>query len=144
DSAAGDAASFAAAADAGAAGAAALVVAGADAVAAGDSGGVLFPPQDTDVNKPRHAEKSVSPFMRTNVSSRTTQMARPSGRQRPARRIPVTCQRASGGKKFRYVGRVCAAGVKQEAPRRTIWFTMNFPLYSPTAPAAVLKRGYGE
>ena len=51
-----------------------------------------------------------------------------------AKRIPVNCQRASGGKKLRYVRRAWVRGVAQEAPRRTIWLHMNLPLYSPSAP----------
>ena len=51
-----------------------------------------------------------------------------------ARRRPVNCQRLAGGKKLRYVARMCDAGVAQEPPRSTIWPDMNLPLYSPMAP----------
>src|ERR1700691_5916439 len=61
-----------------------------------------------------------------------------------ASRSPLKAQRAPGGKKLRYVGRVCPAGVAQHPPRRTYWLTMNFPLYSPTAPGAARKPGEGE
>jgi hypothetical protein len=53
-----------------------------------------------------------------------------------ARRRPENCQRASGGKKLRYVARMWLAGVAQEPPRSTYWPDMNLPLYSPTAPSA--------
>ena len=36
-----------------------------------------------------------------------------------ASRIPVNCQRDSGGKKFRYVARMWVAGVAHEPPRST-------------------------
>src|SRR5579862_4406965 len=67
DSAAGCAGSIGATAEAAAAGPAAATpaVVGAGAVAAGDSAGALFPPQAANVNKPKHAEKSARPFMRT-------------------------------------------------------------------------------
>src|SRR5262249_17843934 len=42
-----------------------------------------------------------------------------------ASRIPVNCQRASGGKKFRYVDRMCVSGVAHEPPRSTSWLHMN-------------------
>ena len=53
-----------------------------------------------------------------------------------ARRTPLNCQRAVAGKKFRYVARICVAGVAHEPPRNTYWLDMNLPLYSPTAPGA--------
>ena len=43
----------------------------------------------------------------------------PRGRQR-ASRIPFTCQRAAGGKKFRYVARRCDRAEKHDPPRSTI------------------------
>ena len=55
---------------------------------------------------------------------------------------PENCHRAPAGKKFRYVARECPAGVATEDPRNTYWFTMNFPLYSPIAPAAATNPGY--
>ena len=58
-----------------------------------------------------------------------------------ARRTPENCQRASGGKKLRYVARMCERGVAHEPPRSTYWLHMNLPLYSPTAPAAGAKPG---
>ena len=57
---------------------------------------------------------------------------------------PANIQRLDGGKKFRYVVRSWPAGVMHALPRSTIWPLMNFPLYSPTAPAAGAKRGYGR
>src|SRR6185295_5437066 len=57
---------------------------------------------------------------------------------------PVNCQRAAGGKKLRYVGRVWPSGVAWLPPRSTSWPTMNLPLYSPTAPANGRKPGYGS
>src|ERR1700691_2547593 len=60
-----------------------------------------------------------------------------------ASRSPLKAQRAPGGKKLRYVGRMCPAGVAQHPPRKTYWLTMNLPLYSPTAPGAARKPGYG-
>src|SRR6185503_11074714 len=41
------------------------------------------------------------------------------GHERATRRMPVNCQRASDGKKLRYVKRACDGGVAQEAPRST-------------------------
>ena len=58
-----------------------------------------------------------------------------------ARRTPATWNCVFAGQKLRYVARTCAPGVRYEPPRRTIWFDMNFPLYSPTAPAAGWKPG---
>ena len=58
-----------------------------------------------------------------------------------ANRIPEYCQRVWGGKKLRYVVRVCPGGVTDEPPLRTIWLIMNLPLYSPTGPAAAVKPG---
>src|ERR1017187_4491351 len=37
-----------------------------------------------------------------------------------------------------------SGGVTHDPPRRTYWFTMNFPLYSPTAPGAGSNPGYGQ
>src|SRR5262249_9777398 len=51
-----------------------------------------------------------------------------------ARRTPLNCQRASGGKKLRYVVRAWDRGVAHDAPRKTSWLHMNLPLYSPSAP----------
>ena len=42
---------------------------------------------------------------------------------------------------LRELARTWSAGVAQEPPRSTYWFTMNLPLYSPTAPAAGRKPG---
>src|SRR5271166_5077563 len=58
--------------------------------------------------------------------------------------MPMNCQRTWGGKKLRYVRRICDCGVAQEPPRSTIWLHMNLPLYSPTAPAAARNPGYGR
>src|SRR5207244_665581 len=58
-----------------------------------------------------------------------------------ATRSPENCQRASGGKKFRYVGRMWERGVAHEPPRSTYWLHMNLPLYSPRAPGAVRNPG---
>ncbi len=60
-----------------------------------------------------------------------------------ASRSPENCQRAAGGKKLRYVARMWLCGVAHEPPRSTYCPLMNLPLYSPTAPAAALKPGYG-
>jgi hypothetical protein len=43
--------------------------------------------------------------------------------------------------KWRYVDRMCVFEVRHEPPRRTNWPDMNFPLYSPTAPAGGRYRG---
>ncbi len=51
-----------------------------------------------------------------------------------ASRTPLNCQRVAGGKKFRYVARMCDGGVTHDPPRSTIWPDMNFPLYSPSGP----------
>src|SRR5690606_22097243 len=53
-----------------------------------------------------------------------------------ARRMPLNCQRAAGGKKLRYVGRRCESGVAHEPPRSTYWLHMNLPLYSPSVPGS--------
>ena len=45
----------------------------------------------------------------------------------------MNCQRASDGKKLRYVTRV-ERGVAHDAPRNTHWSHIHLPLYSPSAP----------
>ena len=35
---------------------------------------------------------------------------------------------------------MCARGVAQQPPRRTNWFDLNLPLYSPGDPEAVVKE----
>ena len=52
-----------------------------------------------------------------------------------ARRMPMNCQRASDGKKLRYVTRAWDRGVAHDAPRSTHWSHIHLPLYSPSAPA---------
>jgi hypothetical protein len=51
------------------------------------------------------------------------------GRASRASRTPLQAQRAPGGKKLRKVERVWPPGVRQELPRRTCWFTMNWSLF---------------
>ena len=58
-----------------------------------------------------------------------------------AKRSPEYAHRACGGKKFRYVRRQWPGEVADEPPRSTCWFTMNLPLYSPTAPSAMVNPG---
>ena len=55
-----------------------------------------------------------------------------------------SAQRACGGKKLRYVARAWPGGVNTLEPRSTICPDMNLPLYSPTAPGAGAKPGYGR
>ena len=68
---------------------------------------------------------------------------RPDAQASVASRRPLNAQRAAGGKKLRYVGRVWPAGVTQDPPRSTIWLHMNLPLYSPMAPGGGRNPGYG-
>src|SRR5215831_15208828 len=39
---------------------------------------------------------------------------------------------------------MCVWEVAHEPPRSTYWLHMNLPLYSPNAPGATRKPGYGE
>src|ERR1700722_10295546 len=86
---------------------------------------------------------SANIWLRTSSGERWTSMVYAIDQGSRARRSPPNGQRAPGGKKLRYVGRTCPAGVAQLPPRKTYWLTMNFPLYSPTAPGAARNPGYG-
>src|ERR1700678_1441644 len=86
---------------------------------------------------------SASIWLRASSGDRWTSIVKAMDQGSRANRSPLKAQRAPGGKKLRYVGRTWPAGVAQHPPRRTYWLTMNLPLYSPTAPGAVTKPGYG-
>jgi len=62
------------------------------------------------------------------------------GRQTQAAEGPA----ASGGEEVAIRGPHVAPGRRAAPPRSTYWLTMNLPLYSPTAPGAARKPGYGE
>jgi hypothetical protein len=58
--------------------------------------------------------------------------------------MPVICHLYFGWKKFLYVFLSWPFGVAVEDPRKTIVLIINLPLYSPTAPSAILNFGYGR
>ena len=48
--------------------------------------------------------------------------------------MPVNCQRASGGKKLRYVARMCDRGVAHEPPRNyRDWKSSDYTFYDAAA-----------